>query len=433
MFLLVLLGIFSLKARLSGAYEYINEPRQASPSYSRPSLSPARSHQSNDKELWLGNGGLTEYRNYRGNTPELRNINIFPTTQSSSFVYRQADKRFWDSHGKGHGDVKARFDKLPTARPSGGKLSEKASLTLEQFVAELKKRIQEKTEKQKNDKLWASSPANERPKTIPKSIQRQQKISQRPKDIVKVKEDNTGSGAESKPSNTANIQLPPAKTAGTQKKKKETQSENGVRNPVQDKGKDAKIVTSKPRTGSGKIKPSELPQINNKVPRLPNIKQFPRIPARSPAKKPKFKLPTLKGKEETKKKKVTEDDFEDDFFKTGGSIRHSDHHVHQHDHLHAHKAFHKHKAKHDHSHAHDNDHVHNHKHTHNHVHNHIHKHNEQHEHDAEHTHTEKHHHKHLVRAGELDLPEEPIERKDVLRNPLIEAIDLWRRGMRITT
>ena len=188
----------------------------------------------------------------------------------ASFVYRQADKRFWDSPSQGKGrDVKARFDKLPTARPSG-KLSEKASLTLEQFVAELKKRIQEKTEKQKNDKLLAKAP-NERPKTIPKPIQRQQKILQRPKNIVKA-EDNAGSGAGSKPSNSANIPLPP----GTQKK--ETQSENGVRNP--DKGKDAKIVTGKPRTGSGKIKPSELPQINNKVPRLPNIKQFPRIPAR---------------------------------------------------------------------------------------------------------------------------------------------------------
>ena len=192
---------------------------------------------------------------------------------AASFVYRQADKRFWDSHGKGR-DVKVRFDKLPTARPSG-KLSEKASLTLEQFVAELKKRIQEKTEKQKNDKSLASPPANERPKTIPKPIQRQQKILQRPKGIIVKVEDNAGSGAESKPSNSANIPLPPA---GTQKK--ETQSENGVRNPAQDKGKDAKIVTGKPRTGSGKIKPSELPQINNKVPRLPNIKQFPRIPAR---------------------------------------------------------------------------------------------------------------------------------------------------------
>ena len=198
----------------------------------------------------------------------------------ASFVYRQADKRFWDSHGKGHGDVKARFDKLPTARPSGGKLSEKASLTLEQFVAELKKRIQEKTEKQKNDKLLAKAPANERPKTIPKPIQRQQKILQRPKNIVKA-EDNAGSGAGSKPSNSPNIPLPSAKTAGT--KKKETESENEVRIPVPDKGKDAKIVrvvTSKPRTGPGKIKPSQLPPINNKVPRLPNIKQFPTIPAR---------------------------------------------------------------------------------------------------------------------------------------------------------
>ena len=198
----------------------------------------------------------------------------------ASFDYRQADKRFWDSPSQGKGrDVKARFDKLPTARPSG-KLSEKASLTLEQFVAELKKRIQEKTEKQKNDKLLAKAPANERPKTIPKPIQRQQKILQRPKNIVKA-EDNAGSGAGSKPSNSANIPLPPAKTAGT--KKKETESENEVRIPVPDKGKDAKIVrvvTSKPRTGPGKIKPSQLPQINNKVPRLPNIKQFPTIPAR---------------------------------------------------------------------------------------------------------------------------------------------------------
>ena len=200
----------------------------------------------------------------------------------ASFVYRQADKRFWDSHGKGR-DVKARFDKLPTARPSG-KLSEKASLTLEQFVAELKKRIQEKKEKQKNDKLLAKTPPNERPQTNAKPIQRQQKNKQRPRLTVKaphLSRDNVGSGAGSKPSDSANIPLPPANTAGT--KKKETKSENGVRIPVPDKGKDAKIVrvvTSKPRTGSGKIKPSQLPSINTKVPQLPNIKQFPRIPAR---------------------------------------------------------------------------------------------------------------------------------------------------------
>ena len=79
---LVLVGMLSHKARPSGVYEYINEPRQA-PSYSRPTLpSAARSHQSNDKELWLGNGGLTEYREYhRESTPEPRNIS--PTTQSS--------------------------------------------------------------------------------------------------------------------------------------------------------------------------------------------------------------------------------------------------------------------------------------------------------------------------------------------------------------
>ena len=85
---LVLLGVLSNKARPSGilgAYEYINEPRQQ-PSYSRPNLSAARHHQSNDKELWLGNGGLTEYREYRGNPPELRTTNISPTHSSRDAI-----------------------------------------------------------------------------------------------------------------------------------------------------------------------------------------------------------------------------------------------------------------------------------------------------------------------------------------------------------
>ena len=301
---------------------------------------------------------------------------------STRYASRQADKRFWNNQEKGQG-VKVRYDKLPT-----GNLSEKATLTLEQFVAELKKRIKEKEKlkKQNNDKLLVKQVVNE-PKLKP--IQKQQKDTPAKKAAPKLVQD-----VKDNPTSNVNIPLPPHK--------KEDNQESRVTNPVTDKSQDAKIVTGGSGQGTSKLKPSQLPSINNRHPQTPKTNHLPKIPiAGVPAKvekiqpqkkKPKFTLPKLSPPVQKENK---DKNFDDDFFKSGNAESHGNHHVHQHDHLHAHKAFHKHKSKHDHKHAHSNDHVHNHKHTHNHVHNHIHKHNEQHEHNAEHTHTEKHHHKHL--------------------------------------
>ena len=314
-------------------------------------------------------------------------------------VYHQADKRFWDNHEKSQ-KVKVRYDKLPTVGSSGlsrGKLSEKATLTLEQFVAELKKRIQAR-EKQKNDKSSAAKVANE----LGKGRQPIQKLPPANSNKPRTRKKN----AKANPSPPNSIVKTPLPV-----KKKEVNQESRVPIPAPDKSKDTKIAGPSP-----KLKPSQHPSISKKKTqtKIPKIKQFPNIPiagipspvspklSRPPSslppfktkpKQPKFHFPKLKGT--AKKKNPILDQEEDDFFKSGNADAHNEHHVHQHDHLHAHKAFHKHKQTHEHSHAHSNDHVHNHKHTHNHVHNHIHKHNEDHEHTATHSHTEKHHHKHL--------------------------------------
>lgn len=93
-------------------------------------------------------------------------------------MYKQSKRRFWDQE-QGH-KVKEQVDQLPH-----GKLSEKATLTLEQFVAELKKRIQDK-EKQKNNQSLPRKnqrlPKNtdEKQKIIPKQIQ-PKSTSSRPK------------------------------------------------------------------------------------------------------------------------------------------------------------------------------------------------------------------------------------------------------------
>ena len=119
---MVLLGILSNKARLSGilgAYEYINQPRpppsysltnerpsmrqltneRPPPSYSRPDLSGARSYQrnyqSNDKEQWLGTGSLTDYQR-----PELR-TNINPTQPPRDAII---DIKLYTSHELGSMD-----------------------------------------------------------------------------------------------------------------------------------------------------------------------------------------------------------------------------------------------------------------------------------------------------------------------------------------
>ena len=300
-------------------------------------------------------------------------------------VYHQADKRFWDNHEKSQ-KVKVRYNKLPTVGSSGtGKLSEKATLTLEQFVTELKKRIQAR-EKQKNGKSLAGKEAevaNEHSKGKPQhqAIQKQPSAN-KPRTRKKTAEDK-----------------PIVKTPLPVKKKKEVNQESQVPIPAPDKSKDTKIASPRP-----KLKPSQHPSINSKKTqtKIPQIKQFPKIPiagipspvspklskpslippVKTKPKQPKFNFPKLKGPSSGQKQKPILEDDEDDFFKSGNAEAHGSHHVHQHDHLHAHKAFHKHKQKHEHTHAHSNDHVHNHKHTHNHVHNHIHKHNEAHEHTA---------------------------------------------------
>lgn len=65
---------------------------------------------------------------------------------SVSISYKQPERRFWDQE-QGQG-VKEQVARLPH-----GKLSEKATLTLEQFVAELKKRIQDKETQKNNQSL----------------------------------------------------------------------------------------------------------------------------------------------------------------------------------------------------------------------------------------------------------------------------------------
>jgi len=160
---------------------------------------------------------------------------------------------------------------------------------------------------------------------------------------------------------------------------------NGEKKQSQRKQK----ISSKKKRKQGKNNPKNKANkqpISSKSQKKPNF-------TKTPKNKVKAK-PSRKQKPFHKPKSNKE---EEDFFQIGNSEshQHSDHHIHQHDHLEAHKHHHKHKESHDHAHDHANDHEHNHKHTHNHVHNHIHKHNEAHEHTAEHAHTEKHHHKHL--------------------------------------
>ena len=96
-------------------------------------------------------------------------------------MYKQSNRRFWDQDQGGH-KVKEHVDQLPH-----GKLSEKATLTLEQFVAELKKRIQDKEKQKNNQSLPRKNPRLPKPKNtdgrqkiIPKQVQ-QKSTSSAPK------------------------------------------------------------------------------------------------------------------------------------------------------------------------------------------------------------------------------------------------------------
>ena len=155
-------------------------------------------------------------------------------------MYKQSNRRFWDQE-QGH-KVKEHVDQLPH-----GKLSEKATLTLEQFVAELKKRIQDK-EKQKNNQ---SLPRKNHRLPKPKNTDERQKII--PKQVLQKSTSRS------------------PKTSGLKKTQKKKSPKISV------KKKDLKNNNSKQKTGTKDIKQSS-----------------PKSPASSihqTNKKPKFNIP----------------------------------------------------------------------------------------------------------------------------------------------
>ena len=255
----------------------------------------------------------------------------------------------------------------PDTRLPFGSFASGGTITIEQFVKELKKRKEAKQAiKKKKEALG-----------IPGKKSGQQKTSGNRK---KKNGKAVGGGGEKKRPSSAPQKTRKSKpalkqpTAGSSQRKQKAK---------QAKASQKKKIASKKKTPL--LKPSSRPSKRKPVLKLPT-------PAKT--KPSTAKKPVLRTKKKVVKQEVIEDD--DPFnFGSSNAQTHSDHHIHHHDHLEAHKHHHKHKESHAHEHAHSNDHVHNHKHTHNHVHNHIHKHNEAHEHTAEHAHTEKHTHKHL--------------------------------------
>lgn len=154
-----------------------------------------------------------------------------------------------------------------------GKLSEKASLTLEQFVAELKKRIQEKEKLAKNktnDKPSTVTKVNESPKQLPvlrKPGLKQKTVSEAPKIV----QDNP-------PTSGSIVKTPVPGGVNNIKKKTETNEESRVTIPTNPKN-DAKIVKPRLTPAPSLIRPPKLPSIDNKQTKIPAKKQtFPKIP-----------------------------------------------------------------------------------------------------------------------------------------------------------
>ena len=256
----------------------------------------------------------------------------------------------------------------PDTRLPFGSFASGGTITIEQFVKELKKRKEAKEAIKKKKKALGNSG---------KKVG-QQKTS----DNRKEKNAKAAGGGEKKRPSTAPQKTRKSKPALKQPTTGKSQRKQ-KKNAKQAKASQKKKITSKKKTPL--LKPSSRPSKRKPVLKLPT-------PAKT--KPSTAKKPVPRTKKKVVKQEVIEDD--DPFnFGSSNAQTHSDHHIHHHDHLEAHKHHHKHKESHAHEHAHSNDHVHNHKHTHNHVHNHIHKHNEAHEHTAEHAHTEKHTHKHL--------------------------------------
>jgi len=238
------------------------------------------------------------------------------------------------------------------------KLANVDTITIEQFVNELKRRKEaKKHQKQKGLTKGKSSSVKDTKTSEKKENTNIKKV--KPQKEKRPRKQNS-------PSRPRQVKSQDQK----QKQKRRPSKSGGIRQAGKSK------ATSPRKT---KKKPERIPSLKNKIEAKPSRKQ----------------KPFHKPKKDTRHKIRDEEDEDPFLFGNSDSHQHSDQHTHQHDHLEAHKHHHKHKASHSHSHDHSNDHEHNHKHTHNHEHNHIHKHNEAHEHSAEHTHTEKHHHKHL--------------------------------------
>ena len=255
----------------------------------------------------------------------------------------------------------------PDTRLPFGSFANGGTITIEQFVKELKKRKEAKQAiKKKKEALGNPGKKSGKQKTSGNRKKKNGKA--------------VGGGGEKKRPSSA-----PQKTRKSKPALKQptTGSSQRKQKAKQAKASQKKKIASKKKTPL--LKPSSRPSKRKPLLKLPT-------PAKT--KPSTAKKPVLRTKKKVVKQEVIEDD--DPFnFGSSNAQTHSDHHIHHHDHLEAHKHHHKHKESHAHEHAHSNDHVHNHKHTHNHVHNHIHKHNEAHEHTAEHAHTEKHTHKHL--------------------------------------
>ena len=300
----------------------------------------------------------------------------FLVTQAMAYTnFLEAMRSRPEEEGSFYLEARQAEEIYPTdTRMPFGSFANGGTITIEQFVKELKKRkaAKEAIKNKKKESLGNSG----------KKAGSQKTKGSRNK---KNKKTGGGGGEKRRPSPSA-----PQKTRKTKPSLKQPTTGKTQRkqkkNVKQANASQKKKITSKKKTPL--LKPSSRP-----AKRKPILK----VPTPAKTKKPSTaKKPATRPKKKVVKQEVSEEEDDDPFnFGSSNAQTHSAHHIHHHDHLEAHKHHHKHKESHAHKHAHSNDHVHNHKHTHNHVHNHVHKHNEAHEHTAEHAHTEKHTHKHL--------------------------------------
>ena len=207
-------------------------------------------------------------------------------TESNKFVYEDDFSALGEQNVSSEPSKYDSDDALPYENPE-----QLDSITIEQFVNELKRRKKAKEQKQENH---VNSSLNKPPVDNPNK---------------KGKKDKTRS---SKPSKSKSVE---------QKQKRKPSKKRRNQKPREASNQ----KTKRPTSSKNEKKHEHTPSIKNKVKTKPSRKQ-------KPFHKPK------------------KYDDEEDFFQIGNSDshQHSDHHIHQHDHLEAHKHHHKHKASHSH-------------------------------------------------------------------------------------